>query len=112
MSKHLSRRKLLAGAAIPVAAVPLAKLVSAGETDAGASTSTHIDHQHQRVGHASMFGAGVPAPGGPNALDALLIPPPALPHQAIRPPPLLRPLVLLLGSIAVTRRPWVARASA
>jgi FtsP/CotA-like multicopper oxidase with cupredoxin domain len=81
MSKHLSRRKLLAGAAIPVAAVPLAKLAGAGESDAGASTSTHIGHNHARVGHASMIGSSVPAPGGPNDLDALLIPPPALPAK-------------------------------
>jgi FtsP/CotA-like multicopper oxidase with cupredoxin domain len=81
MSKRLSRRKLLAGAAIPVAAVPLAKLASSGESEAGASTSTHIGHHHARVGHASMIGPRVPAPGGPNDLDALLYPPPALPHQ-------------------------------
>ena len=28
-----------------------------------------------------MIGATVPAPGGPNDLDRLLIPPPALPHR-------------------------------
>jgi FtsP/CotA-like multicopper oxidase with cupredoxin domain len=82
MSKRLSRRKLLAGAAIPVAAVPLARLYGAGETDAGASTSNHIGrHHHVRVGHASMIGSSVPAPGGPNDLDALLIPPKALPAK-------------------------------
>ena len=81
MSKRLSRRKLLAGAAVPVAAMPLAKLAGAGESDAGASTSTHIGHDHARVGHASMIGRTVPAPGGPNDLDALLIPPPALPAK-------------------------------
>jgi FtsP/CotA-like multicopper oxidase with cupredoxin domain len=81
MSKRLSRRKLLAGAAIPVAAVPLARLAGAGESDAGASTSTHIGHQHARVGHAAMVGRSVPAPGGPNELDALLYPPPALPAK-------------------------------
>ena len=81
MSKRLTRRKLLAGAAIPVAAVPLAKLAGAGGSDAGASTSTHIHHAHARVGHAAMIGSSVPAPGGPNTLDALLNPPPALPHK-------------------------------
>ena len=81
MSKRLSRRKLLAGAAIPVAAVPLAKLAGAGETNAGASTSNHIGHQHARIGHASMIGSSVPAPGGPNDLTALLIPPKALPAE-------------------------------
>ena len=45
MSKRMSRRKLLAGAAIPVAAVPLARLAGAGGNDAGASTSNHIGHQ-------------------------------------------------------------------
>src|SRR4029078_10141701 len=29
----------------------------------------------------TMRGAGPPAPGGPRALDALLYPPPALPHE-------------------------------
>jgi len=36
------------------------------------------------MGHAAMFGEGVPAVGGPHDLDALLYPPPALPHQAGR----------------------------
>ncbi|HEU0305109.1 MAG TPA: multicopper oxidase domain-containing protein [Gaiellaceae bacterium] len=81
MSKRVTRRTLLAGAAIPVAAVPLARLAGAGESDAGASTSSHIGHDHARVGHAAMIGRSVPAPGGPNDLDALLYPPPALPHK-------------------------------
>ena len=33
------------------------------------------------MGHAAMIGEAVPAPGGPNDLDALRYPPPALPHQ-------------------------------
>jgi FtsP/CotA-like multicopper oxidase with cupredoxin domain len=81
MSKRLSRRKLLAGAAIPVAAVPLAKLAGVGEGDARATPASHIGHHQARMGHAAMIGRAVPAPGGPNDLDALLIPPPPLPHQ-------------------------------
>ena len=81
MPKRLSRRTLLAGAAIPVAAVPLAKLAGAGESDAGASTSAHAGQEPARVGHAAMIGRSVPAPGGPNDLDALLVPPPALSYK-------------------------------
>ena len=33
------------------------------------------------MGHAAMIGAGAPAVGGPNDLDALLYPPPALPYS-------------------------------
>jgi FtsP/CotA-like multicopper oxidase with cupredoxin domain len=72
---------LLAGAAIPVAAVPLARLAGVGESNAGAAPGSHIAHDHARMGHAAMIGREVPAPGGPNDLDALLEPPPALPHQ-------------------------------
>jgi FtsP/CotA-like multicopper oxidase with cupredoxin domain len=36
---------------------------------------------HAALGHAAMIGESVPAPGGPHDLDALLYPPPALPHQ-------------------------------
>ena len=81
MSKRVTRRKLLAGAAIPVAAVPLAKIAGVGESDAGASTPAHTGHDTARVGHASMIGPSVPAPGGPNDLDALLIPPAPLPAK-------------------------------
>ena len=81
MSKRLSRRTLLAGAAIPVAAVPLAKLARAGESDAVAMPASHIGHDHASMGHAAMIGREVPAPGGPRALDSLLEPPPALPHE-------------------------------
>jgi FtsP/CotA-like multicopper oxidase with cupredoxin domain len=81
MSKRLSRRTLLAGAAIPVAAVPLARLARAGESDAAASTTSHLGQDSVTMAHAAMIGADVPAPGGPNDLDALLEPPPALPYQ-------------------------------
>ncbi|MBW3592787.1 MAG: multicopper oxidase domain-containing protein [Actinobacteria bacterium] len=33
------------------------------------------------MGHAAMVGADVPAPGGPDATDAVLYPPRALPHE-------------------------------
>jgi FtsP/CotA-like multicopper oxidase with cupredoxin domain len=79
MSKRVTRRKLLAGAAIPVAAAPLVKL-AADRNEASAAPVTHI-HDHVRMGHAAMHGDEVPAPGGPNDLDALLNPPPALPRQ-------------------------------
>src|SRR5215208_5772485 len=75
MSKF-SRRRLLAGAAPLVAAVPAARLLLAGE-DAHAE---HVAHS----GHAAMIGDAVPAVGGPHDLDTLLLPPPALPHAAGR----------------------------
>jgi FtsP/CotA-like multicopper oxidase with cupredoxin domain len=75
-----TRRQVLAGAAgaAPlIAAGPLAKLALAEDKPApGADT---VDHA--ALGHAAMHGSEVPAPGGPNDLDALLYPPPALPHE-------------------------------
>jgi FtsP/CotA-like multicopper oxidase with cupredoxin domain len=67
------------GAAPLVAAGPLAKLAF-GEDD---RLATHLGHDHVQstLGHAAMIGAEVPAVGGPNDLDELTIPPPALPHQ-------------------------------
>jgi manganese oxidase len=61
-----------------VAGIPLARagLGHAGDEDRAASHATH-----DRVGHAAMIGADVPAPGGPGELDALLLPPPALAHE-------------------------------
>ena len=38
-------------------------------------------HDHPAMGHAAMIGGSAPAVGGPNDLDALLYPPPALPHS-------------------------------
>jgi FtsP/CotA-like multicopper oxidase with cupredoxin domain len=43
------------------------------------------------MGHAAMFGTSVPAPGGPRALDALLVPPRALPAKPGR----VRPYTLV-----------------
>jgi manganese oxidase len=82
VAKPFTRRKLLAGAAPVVAAAPLAKL--AWPSGAGASEdhlAVHRGHDHAKRGHAAMIGDAVPAPGGPHALDALLYPPPALPHK-------------------------------
>jgi manganese oxidase len=38
-------------------------------------------HEHALMGHAAMIGDAAPAVGGPTDLDALLLPPPALPHE-------------------------------
>jgi manganese oxidase len=74
---RVTRRRLLAGAAPLVAAGPLAKLALASDEHA----ATHLGHGHAAVGHAAMIGDATPAPGGPHDLDALLLPPPALPHS-------------------------------
>ena len=85
---RLTRGKLLAAAA-PLAAIPIAGKLALGD-NATAGGHDHSSHAHQRslathergaMGHAAMFGAEVPAVGGPNDLDALLYPPPALPYQ-------------------------------
>jgi FtsP/CotA-like multicopper oxidase with cupredoxin domain len=75
---RVSRRALIGGAVPLVAAGPLAKLAFGGEEQREAS---HAGHNHPHLGHAAMIGAEVPAPGGPNDLDDLLYPPPALPAQ-------------------------------
>src|SRR5215217_6811463 len=77
-----TRRKLLAGAA-PLALAPLAatRLGHEHTAAAGERLATHEGHEHIRMGHAAMIGAGAPAVGGPNDLDTLLYPPAALPHQ-------------------------------
>src|SRR5919197_1307655 len=82
MAKRVSRRQLLAGAAPVVAAAPIVKLgwPSAAEADT-AHVASHVSHRHPALGHAAMIGDEVPAPGGPRDLDALLVPPPALPHR-------------------------------
>ena len=89
MSKtRLTRRKLLAAAA-PLAAAPLvSKLAFDGQAEAGGhdhSSHSHLrapaSHIHGTMGHAAMVGEEAPAVGGPNDLDAVLYPPPALPHS-------------------------------
>ena len=78
----ITRGRLLAAAA-PFAAAPLVgKLVLGG--DAAASGHRMLaSHEHggMAMGHAAMIGPGVPAVGGPGDLDALLYPPPVLPHE-------------------------------
>ncbi len=94
MSK-LSRRKLIVGAAPIVAAPVLGRYALAGDATAaghGGPLHDHSSHDHSRStqghvrghtasGHAAMIGEAAPAVGGPNDLDALLYPPPALPYE-------------------------------
>jgi len=81
----LTRGRLLAGAA-PLVAAPFAGKLAFGSS-AAASTHDHDDpsqHKgvdHATLGHAAMIGEGAPAVGGPNDLDDLLYPTPALPYQ-------------------------------
>ena len=76
-NSRLSRRKLLIGAAPLVAAPALGKLVLDGD----AAAADHPGHESQPLSHAAMIGEAAPAVGGPHDLDALLYPPPALPHK-------------------------------
>ena len=77
MAKRWTRRALICRTAPLVAAVPLAKFV----TDAAGGGNDHVHGHPAGMGHAAMVGDEAPAPGGPGATDALLLPPPALPHQ-------------------------------
>jgi manganese oxidase len=64
-----------------VAAAPVVAAASGARLAAGVDRSaTHL-HHHPQLGHASMIGDEVPAPGGPNDLDGLLLPPAPLPHR-------------------------------
>lgn len=73
--RRLTRGRLLAAA--PLVAAPFAaRAALAGAQPNGA----HAQHSRP-YGHAAMIGDGVPAVGGPHDLDALLYPPPALPHS-------------------------------
>jgi manganese oxidase len=76
-----TRGRLLAGAAPLVAAPVLAKLALDGDADAAPRTLQGHIHNHSDLGHAAMIGGEAPAVGGPRDLDALLYPPPALPHE-------------------------------
>src|SRR5918998_3598276 len=76
-----TRKQLVAGTLPVVAAAPLARLAWPNAAQGGESLAVHEGHDHAKLGHAAMFGDEVPAPGGPNALDALLLPPKPLPHQ-------------------------------
>jgi manganese oxidase len=78
---RLTRRSLLVGAAPLLAAGPLARLAVAEDAAQEREPASHGGHDHAAAGHAAMLGDQAPAVGGPNDLDALLYPPPALPHQ-------------------------------
>jgi FtsP/CotA-like multicopper oxidase with cupredoxin domain len=79
MAKFKVTRRQLLAASVPVAAsIPLARFATASE--AAERSATHL-HGDQHLGHAAMIGGVAPAPGGPNDLDDLLIPPPALPYE-------------------------------
>jgi FtsP/CotA-like multicopper oxidase with cupredoxin domain len=78
----VTRRQLLLATAPALAAAPLVKLALPDEAQGGdEQLALHAGHEHETIGHAAMIGAEVPAPGGPNDLDALLYPPEPLPHQ-------------------------------
>jgi FtsP/CotA-like multicopper oxidase with cupredoxin domain len=86
----LTRRRLIATAAPLVAAGPLVK-TALGDGAAAAApverSATHEGHDrlHEIAGHAAMIGEEVPAPDRNAAVDALLKPPPPLPHRPGRP---------------------------
>jgi manganese oxidase len=71
---RVTRRQLIIGAAPAAASLPLLKLALSGEAEAADQV------QHSPLVHQAMIGADAPAPGGPRDLDALLYPPPSLPH--------------------------------
>ncbi len=77
----ITRRQMLIGAAPVVAALPMAGLAAAPALSGVERAPGLAPDDHSATGHAAMIGPSVPAPGGPNDLDALLYPPPALPHQ-------------------------------
>ena len=77
----LTRSRLLAGAAPLVAAPLVGKLALDGDATAADRRPQGHVHNHRALGHAAMIGEHAPAVGGPNDLDALLYPPPALPHE-------------------------------
>jgi manganese oxidase len=79
-NSKVTRRQLIVGSAPVLAAGPLCVL-GATPILAGDKEAAHMGHEHELMGHAAMIGDEAPAPGGPRDLDALLLPPPALPHK-------------------------------
>ena len=59
----------------------LGKLALNGDAEAADRHLQGHVQNHAPSGHAAMIGAEVPAVGGPDALDALTLPPPALPYE-------------------------------
>jgi FtsP/CotA-like multicopper oxidase with cupredoxin domain len=78
---RITRRQMLIGAAPVVAALPMAGLAAAPALSGVERAKGLAPEDHGALGHAAMIGEAVPAPGGPHDLDALLYPPPALPHE-------------------------------
>ena len=62
-----------------LAAGPLARVAFA-ETEHSATHEGH-DHMHAPEGHAAMIGNEAPSIARDPAIDALLVPPPPLPHK-------------------------------
>ncbi|MCI0635428.1 MAG: multicopper oxidase domain-containing protein [Actinobacteria bacterium] len=54
---------------------------AAGGHDHSSHSRAPVSHQRGAMGHAAMYGAEVPAVGGPNDLDALLYPPERMPYR-------------------------------
>jgi len=81
LAKHFTRKQVLAGSLPFVAAAPLAKLAWPSAAQGSDRSATHMGQDHAQMGHAAMIGAEVPAPGGPHAQDAALLPPKPLPHE-------------------------------
>jgi FtsP/CotA-like multicopper oxidase with cupredoxin domain len=81
LAKHFTRKQVLAGSLPFVAAAPLAKLAWPSAAQGSDRSATHMGQNHAQMGHAAMIGAEVPAPGGPHAQDAALLPPKPLPHE-------------------------------
>jgi manganese oxidase len=86
---RLTRGRMLAATAPIVAAPLVGKLALEGRADAARGGHEHPGHGPDRtpanhlrgaLGHAAMVGDEAPAVGGPTDLDALLYPPPPLPH--------------------------------
>src|ERR671930_998207 len=82
--QQVTRRQLLAATAPAVAAVPLAKVALDRSAQAATPHKHHAGMAMDARTDAAMSGHEVPAPGGPNALDALLHPPPPVPHEPRR----------------------------
>ena len=88
--RTLTRRRLLAAAA-PLAAAPVVARLALDDEAAAKAHDHATDHRPARtlagregrtaIGHAAMIGESAPAVGGPNDLDELLYPPPALPYS-------------------------------
>ena len=78
---RITRRQMLIGAAPVVAALPMAGMAAAPALSGVERAKGLAPDDHGALGHAAMIGEAVPAPGGPHDLDALLYPPPALPHE-------------------------------